>query len=464
VTATPAEPTLAEKTRAEQALASHAATLNYSDLPATTVKAAKTFLLDTLAVGIAGSTVPESDLLLETACQWSGAGHTTVWGRRVKLDPRQAVLMNAYQIHCQEFDCLHETAVVHAMATLLPVLVAQAQVGPAVDGRAFLTAMVAGIDVASTLGLAAKQGMTFFRPATAGGFGAVAGLARLRGMTAAQTLAAMGHQLAQASGTMQGHTEGSALLPLQIAHNARAAWQACDLAQAGFPSLANPLTGPFGYLPMFERDHNIDALISSLRQRWLIEEFSHKPFPSGRAAHGGIEGLMALRQKHGFVASQVASLTVSGPQLINRLVNRPLVNNPTPSYARLCMPFILAKVLQHGQLDPTHYRGQALTDPITHALANKIHMETDNNPDPNTFSPQTVTVELTNGEVLTIRLESLLASPTRPLSPEAALVKFQRCWEMAAEKLPDSQRLQGNLASLEDLEDVKVLINDLSPA
>ena len=448
---------------AEQALADHTATLQYSDLPTSAVSAAKTFLLDTLGVGVAGSTVPESDLLLETACQWSASGNASIWGRRVKLDARQAVFMNAYQIHCQEFDCLHETAVVHAMATLLPVLVAQAQVGKAVDGRTFLTSMIAGIDVASTLGLAAKQGMTFFRPATAGGFGAVTALARLRGMTATETLWAMGHQLAQASGTMQGHTEGSALLPLQIAHNARAAWQACDLAQARFPSLQKPLTGPYGYLQMFERDHDIEGLLSTLRQQWRIEQFSHKPFPSGRAAHGGIEGLMTLRHRHGFAVNQIENVTVSGPPLINRLVNRPMIPNLTPSYARLCMPFILAKVLQHGELDPTHYRDHALNDPMTHALARKVTMVTDDNPDPNTFSPQTVTVKLTSGETFSIRLESILASPARPLSPQAALTKFQRCWEMAADKLPKSQRLRDHITNLESLQDVKVLLNDLSP-
>jgi 2-methylcitrate dehydratase PrpD len=84
------------------------------------------------------------------------------------------VLLNAYQIHCQEFDCLHEGAVLHAMATLLPVLLAEAQLRGDVSGKAFLAAVAAGVDVACTIGLASKQGLRFFRPATSGGFGAVA--------------------------------------------------------------------------------------------------------------------------------------------------------------------------------------------------------------------------------------------------------------------------------------------------
>src|SRR6476661_1899209 len=201
-------------------LAAHAAGLRFSDIPPEAVAKAKVFILDTLGVGIAGGSVPEAAPLLATARGWGEGSAVSVWGTRARLAPGAAALVNAFQVHCQEYDNLHEGAVLHAMATLLPVLLAEAELRRDVTGEALVTAVVAGVDVACSLGLAARQGWRFFRPATSGGFGAVAGLARLRGFDTARTLAAFGMQLGQASGTMQAHTEGSPLLPLQIGFNA----------------------------------------------------------------------------------------------------------------------------------------------------------------------------------------------------------------------------------------------------
>ena len=444
-------------------LAQHAAGVRYEQLSPQAIANAKIFLLDTLGVGISGGSTPEIAPLLSAVSRWGVGEETSLWGRRKKLTPTQAVLVNAYQVHCQEFDCLHEGAVLHAMATLLPVLLAEAEVRGPVTGRALLTALAAGVDAACTIGMASKLGLRFFRPAASGGFGAVAGLANLRGFDAATTLAAFGHQLAQVSGTMQAHTEGSVVLPLQIGVNARAALQSCDLAQAGFPSLQTPLTGRFGYLPMFETEWDLESAMQDLGERWRLTELSHKPYPSGRATHGGIEGLSVLRDQAGFEAADVAEIVVRGPSLLNHLVNRPAQQTPTPNYARLCMPFVLAKVLQHGALDPMHFRGEALSDPDTYALSLKVRMEKDDNPNPNALVPQQITVVLHNGKTLQHSIDAMLASPTRPLNREAQLTKFMRCWSLSPEPMGSPQPLIELIDRLEQCQDVSQLIAQLVP-
>ena len=443
-------------------LARHASSLTYAALTPQALERAKVFLLDTLGVGIAGGSTPEIQPLLEAVRGWGEGAEVAVWGTNLKLPRGQAVLVNAYQIHCQEYDCLHEGAVLHAMATLLPVLLAEAQVRGGVTGKALLTALAAGVDIACTIGLASNLGLRFFRPATSGGFGAVAGLANLRGFDADTTLAAFGHQLAQVSGTMQAHTEGSVVLPLQIGLNARAALQSCDLAQAGFPSLQSPLTGKFGYLTMFETDWDLGRAMVGLGQQSKIAELSHKPYPSGRATHGGIEGVTVLREQAKFSMQDVAEILVLGPPLINHLVNRPPVQNPTPNYARLCMPFVLAKVLQYGVLDAMHFRGDALSDAQTYALACKVVMQVDDNPNPNALGPQVVRVRLTDGTVLEHHIDAMLASPSRPLSEQARVIKFDRCWQLAAQPMRGSQPLRDVVAALENCLEIGDLVQHLA--
>lgn len=441
-------------------LAAHAAGLRYTDLPPKAVAKAKVFILDTLGVGIAGGSVPEAAPLATAARGWGAGDAVAVWGTRGRLPPGAAALVNAFQIHCQEYDNLHEGAVLHAMATLLPVLLAEAELRGGVSGKDLITAVVAGVDVACSLGLAARQGWRFFRPATSGGFGAVAGLARLRGFDAAQTLAAFGIQLGQASGTMQAHTEGSPLLPLQIGFNARAAIQSCDLVAAGFPGLDAPFEGRFGYLPLFEGAWDCSGVLDELGRVWRITELSHKPFPSGRATHGGVDALIALRAAHGFGPDDVASITVAAPPLINQLVNRPALPAPSAAYARLCLPFVLAKLLQHGRIDLGQFRGAALADPVTYALAQRVTVTRVEDRNPNALLPQQVEVRLQDGQLLSHRVEVMLAAPGRPLSQDAHLAKFRACWAHAAEPLdqagPDA--MIGLVDGLETLPDVGALL------
>jgi len=420
--------------------AAHAIATRFDDLPKAAVERAKVFILDSLGVGIAGSSVPPAEALLAMAARWGDRRDVPAWGHAARLPAAGAAFLNAWQMHNQEFDCLHEGAVVHAMASVLPAALAIAETHAPISGRELIVAVAVGCDVAATLGLAARAGMRFFRPATAGGFGAVAAVGRLLGLDNAALQRAFAFQLAQASGTMQAHLEGSAILPMQVGLNARAALTACELATLDLTPPRAVFEGPFGYLELFESTWDIAPLLDELGQRWRIAEFSHKPYPAGRATHGGIEGVAALRVQAGFEPTEVQGVHISAPPLIVRLVGRPDLAAPEPSYARLCMAYVVAKMLQHGTLDPTQFRGAALTDPATHALAARVRTESDGNPDPNALTPQSVMVRLADGRALAWRCEAMLASPSRPLGRAAHLDKFRRCWQLAAEPRPPDNR------------------------
>ena len=443
-------------------LAKHATGVQYADLSAHTVNRIATFVADTLSVGMAGSAVTEAQTLHQSLAAHDANPSTTVWGTGQTLSTPNAIMANAFNVHCQEFDCVHEGAVVHAMATLLPVLMAEVEQrhhnARAVTGQELCTAVAAGINVACTLGLAASQAMQFFRPATAGGFGAVAALARLRNYSAAQLVSAWGFQLAQTSGTMQGHREGSPVLPLQVSFNARAAWQACELANSGLASLSAPITGSNGYLAMFEVESAIPPLVDTLGHVWRIDEFSHKPYPSGRATHAGIEALIQLMHQHALSAEQIQAVHVVGPSLISRLVNRPALASPSPNYARLCMPYVLAKVMQHGQLLPDHYSQAQLNDPASFELAQRVSMTVDDNPDPNAFTPVTVRVALIDGTEHELVIDHMLASPKRPLSEQQCADKFNQCCALAPVSPKQPQTLFNDIMAIDAAADVASLI------
>ncbi len=453
-------------------LADHALAVRLCDLPAAAVERAKVFVLDTLGVGIAGASAEGSHLLGNVVAGWGcptgtgmgtanakGAPLVPLWGRAMWLPPLAGVFLNAWQVHNQEYDGLHEGAVVHAMAAVLPTALAAAELVGGATGGELIAAVAAGVDIAAGLGIASRAGFRFFRPATAGGFGAVAATGRLLGLDAAALRRAFAWQLAQASGTMQAHVEGSPILPAQLAFNARAALQSCELARLPFTAAEGVFEGAYGYLPLFEGDYALEPVLERLGHDWRIAEFSHKPFPAGRATHGGIEGVMQLQRQHGFSAADVAAVEVSAPPLIVRLVGRPSRPEAGASYLRLCMPFAIAKVLLNGRLDLSDFRGRALADATTHEIAGRVSVVPDGNPDPNALAPQHVVVRLHDGTEHEWACATMLASPMRPLTREQHLAKFARCLEFAATPLPrgTEERLIEAVDGLETLADIRLL-------
>jgi 2-methylcitrate dehydratase PrpD len=450
---------------AAERFAAHVAGTQLKDIPPAAIAQAKIFILDTLGVGIAGSSAYGAAELLQASLLWGDGAQASVWGRKDRVPAPAAALLNAFQVHCQEYDCVCEPAVLHPMAALLPAALAYAERQGGISGADLLTAVAVGVDIAAGLGIASTQGLRFFRPATAGGFGAAAAVARLAGMDAETIVNVFGIQYAQTSGTMQAHREASAVLPMQVGFNARAALMACDIAATGLTGPRGSIDGPYGYLPLMEGGFDLQPVLDGFGRDWRVAQLSHKPFPAGRATHGAIEGVQVLSSAYGFAPDDIASIDVTVPPLTARLIDRPDIPNPMQNYARLCTAFVVAKVLRHGTLDLAHLRGEALTDPETHRLAAMVHVHPDSNPDPNALAPQDVQVTLHDGRVLNWHCEAMLANPVRPLSRAAHLAKFRRCWQFAAEPLTDAaaDALIGMVDGLEDLADVRSLIRLLVP-
>jgi len=448
---------------ASERFARHAIATRYEDLAEGAVLQAKTFILDTLGVGIAGSSAAGAGELLRVSTGWGEAAQACVWGRRKRVPAPTAAFLNGFQTHCQEYDCLHEKAVLHAMATLLPAAIAYAERAGGIPGRDLIAAVVVGIDVAAGLGIAAREGLKFFRPATSGGFGATAAVARLARFDPDTLCNAFGIQYGQTSGTMQPHVEGSIVLPMQIGFNARAALQSCDIAAIGLRGPRDVFEGQFGYMRLYEGSWDLQPAWDSLGRTRRISELSHKPYPAGRATHGGIEGIMTLRQQRPFTADDVATVNVIGPQLFKLLCGRPDIPSPSANYARLCMAFIAAKVLLHGNIDLAHYRGAELTDPATHELAKRVVVTCDDNPDPNALVPQEVVITLMDATVLRWRYPAMLADPSHRLTREQHLKKFRRCLDFAQVPLAagDGNSLIDRVDRLEQLSDVRALMEPL---
>jgi 2-methylcitrate dehydratase PrpD len=410
---------------ASERFAAHALGVNARALDAETLSALGNFTRDTLAVGVGGAAAPYAQSARRAALGWTSPGRARLWGGGGAIGSAQAAFINAFQAHCQEFDCVLEAAVLHPMTVVAPVLFAEAD-AQGLSGETFAAACVAGVDVAGSLGIAATTQIKFFRPATCGLFGAVAALCRARSLSQAQTVDAFGYALAFASGTMQAHVEGTPALAVQVAHAAQSAFQAVDLAQAGLPGPKGAIDGPFGYLTLFETGFDLERAWPSLQPGARLRAVSWKPHPTGRAAHGGIEMALALHAE-GVQPETVRSLHFAVTPLIHHLVGRPIVAPLEVNYARLCLPYCAAAALRFGAVSLSHFTPALLNDPETHALAKRVTVAVEANPDAAAFTPQSLTVDLVDGAQRSLRIDALLGTPARPLSSAQQAGKLRDC-------------------------------------
>ncbi|MEM0990050.1 MAG: MmgE/PrpD family protein [Pseudomonadota bacterium] len=445
--------------------AAHVAGTRLADMPDSAIAAAKVLILDTLAVGIGGSAGPMAAELGQAAASMGQGAEARVWGTGQPLPAAGAALVNAYQAHCQEYDSVHEGAVAHVMTAILAASLAgaerQGQNGTRVSGAQLLEAAILGTDVGACLGIAAGGGLRFFRPGTAGGWGAAAALGKLMGLDAGQMVQAFSIQYGQMCGTMQAHTEGSGLLAMQMGFNARNAVTACDLAAAGFTGPENVLTGPFGYYTLFEDGGDPEGVAETLGQIWRVEEVALKPFPSGRATHGILDGALGLQRAHGFRAADVVAVRLSVPPLIEHLVGRPPKTEMAINYARLCARYVLAAAL-HGQgvaiadFTDAAYRRAAVQD-----LAGCVTMEVRSGDDPNALVPIGLEIALHDGRSLTAQVTDVYGAPQNPMSPDARVQKVRQMAALANPPLAEAPatRLIELVDHLEDVADVRTLVD-----
>ncbi|MFT3754366.1 MAG: MmgE/PrpD family protein [Pseudoxanthomonas sp.] len=455
--------------RLTEALLQHARTLCYQDLSPEALAATRCFVMDSLAVGLSGSgpQVPLTAVVKQSIAAYGAGNAARAWVTGEALPAASAAMVNGYQIHNQEFDCVHMPAVVHPMAVIMAALLAAAErranvEGVVVDGKVLIASLNVAVDVATMLGISARAPMRFFRPSMCGALGAAAGIARMHGTDEELQRRAIGLTYGHLSGTMQAHLEGSPALALQVALNARAVLSCWELARNGFPAPRDVLEGPFGYLPLIEGEFDTGPVLQALAtHQSQILEVSHKVFPTGGAAHAAQDMLMELRQQHALQLEDVVTIEVQAPPLVRRLVGREYHAGMETSYARLCLPFLLGTVLLDGKVGLSAYAPEKLADPRLAAFAANVRLMPNDREDPNALVPQSMTVTLRDGRVLRNHRDAAIGSPQRPLSRAMQLEKLHHCLDHAARPFDAARRneLISHLDHLQDIDDVRRLVN-----
>lgn len=382
-----------------------------------TLKTAQMLLTDTLHVGYAGASNHFSFELGECLRE-ENKGQIPILGREYCLNRSHAALLNGFNIHCLEWDCVHEGAVVHALSTIVAALISEChKLEIALNDERALKALIIGVEFACRLGLASKGRMRFFRPANAGLFGAILALSKLNDFTQHDCLSAFGIGYAQMSGNMQAHVEGSIALPLQIGFAARAAINSIDLAVHGLRGANSFLTGDFGYFALFEVG-DASMMLHDWGTEWQIEQISIKPWPCGRASHATLQAISEFKD------FEIRKITVRVPPLVNRLINRKMHSKMETAYARLCLPFLCGLMFRDGIIDPREFVQSNFENKYFAQKASILEIQLDDNQNQNALSPQHFEI-ITKSSKENLIINEALGSPTNPMSENQKEQKYK---------------------------------------
>ncbi|MGH7265336.1 MAG: MmgE/PrpD family protein, partial [Candidatus Rokuibacteriota bacterium] len=132
-----------------------AAATRYEDLPKPALEMARLAVLDWWGVTVAGADEPVARRLAEVTPPEGGPA--SVLGTRATASPLTAALLNGTASHALDYDDVSLALPGHLSAPIVPGLLAAAE-ARRLGGRALLTALVVGVEVASRAARALAPG------------------------------------------------------------------------------------------------------------------------------------------------------------------------------------------------------------------------------------------------------------------------------------------------------------------
>ena len=401
--------------------------VKYESLPAAAIDMAKQVMLDGIAVMLAGATEPLGlgRIVTQYVKDSGGNPQASVIAGGFKTSMLNAAFANGTMAHALDFDNTWYP-LNHPTSPTLPAILAIAE-HHNLNGCKIIESIVAAFEVQGRMRLAAtglETGSGFHKPGTTGQFGAVTAAARMLDLDRPQMLMAFGIAGSRA-GSMSINT-GTMTKSSHSGHAARMGVECAVLAKMGFTGSAD-VFGPKGFFDTF--------LFGKAEPHLLIENFGEpfrmvdpgvgfKKHPSNYFTHRPIDAALALREAHGIKPEHIAKVEVVFPRF--EYVNRPQPD--TGLDGKFSVQYTTAAALLDGEITVDTFNNERRFAPDVVALLPKITLRFDDNI-PNDFDLMHVnmTVTLTDGRVLTRRVDKLSGWIGSPLTREQRLKKFHAC-------------------------------------
>ncbi len=445
-------------------LAESAVATSFDDLPDATVRATREFIVDALAVAVAGSSAPGVDAAVELARENGGTAQASVLVFGHRLPATAATMVNATMMQARDFDAVYEPGVLLPYAPVLAASLATAELTRA-SGASLLNAVVLGADLTCRLGRAVTKGLGWSRTATLGVFGAAMAAARLLELSRDQMISALGLALSQSSGNIQTVIDGSLAKRYQAGFAAEAGVKSALLAARGVTGPGNVFEGRCGFFALYEGgSYHRDRIVADLGKDFEGVNASIKPYPCARELHGAIAAALELYAQ-GVRADDIRAVSVRLPPNAFALAGKPFPRTgAAPPAAIGNAAYGVAVALQRGAVTLDDFEPAALSRPAVLALIERIEVIEDASSNARTLVPQTVAVVLRDGRTLEATCSVMPGAPERPVTDEQRRAKVAACFRYTARPLRHDavEALERSVGALEHCDNVGALLDAIT--
>jgi 2-methylcitrate dehydratase PrpD len=443
-----------------EALAQFIQAKAWQDFPPEAVEKAKKALADTFAVILAGAASEVAPPLMRYVEQASDSGASPILGSGRTASPEMAALVNGTFGHALDFDDVLSMMPAHPSAVILPALIADREAG-ALSGRALIEAYVMGVEVGGKIGQAITVGhyhRGFHGTGTLAIFSALAALAKRHALDVPTTQRTFGIASSLASGLQRNF--GTMTKPLHAGWASRSALAALNLARSGFTAALDVLEAPAGFFAAYGvEESQPETAVAHLGNPWVIADpgLALKQFPCCYASHRGMDGVLQLRQRLGFNATDLVRLECRMPPGGMRVLIYPRPN--TGLEGKFSLQYGLAAGILDGHYTLWSFTDEAVNRAPIRDLLERVSVREDPHCAGDDALLETrssgsrgfveVEVTLLDGRHEAVRVDQAPGHPSRELTWEDIAAKFTDC---AAQACLDPARTKSALGLLQRLE------------
>jgi 2-methylcitrate dehydratase PrpD len=356
----------------------------------------------------------------------------------------------------------HRATLTHIMPEILPPALAIAE-RDNLSGRELLTAIIAGCEVATRIGIGLdypvfrKKG--WHGPGVLGPFGSAAATGRLLGFDAETMARAFGLAGSQAAGTFAAW--GTPTVKFHQCRGALSGLMAALLAQQKFVATREFLTAPDGGLyNTYAEGGRIDLALGELGSRWEMDQLSLRPWPAATNIQSPVTAMFDLIEQHDIAPDAVKQVRLAMGKVPFDM-HGGFATYKAKFEALLSAHYAVAVILHDRALTLAQYEPARYDDPVLRRFAaEKVVVRHD---PALSASDSTAEIEMIDGKLYATRCTRPRGVPENPLSRAQLEEKF-RIYGSA--RMPASQlaSIVASISRLEELPSARVLIDALRTA
>jgi 2-methylcitrate dehydratase PrpD len=386
-------------------------------------------LVDTLGAIVHGAAQPWSRAVIAHALETGGEGPGSIIGGDRPTTPAMAALANGASAHAFELDDVHEEAISHPGAVVVPAALALAEQLDS-SGTDLLEAIVIGYEAMGRAGIAvgpASHMLGGFHPTSMSGvFGSSAAAGRLLGFDGEALNHAFGIAASLASGTMEFAASGGMAKRIHAGRAAEGGLMAALLASRGFEGAGDGLAGRYGFCRVFTDEPRVELLTDRLGERWMTDEITVKPYAACSDIHPMIQAARELCAEHALTTADIVRIDAVGPT--KAAEQNSIDGTVSVMAAQYSAEFNIAAAILADPGDPATYSPDRIADPALAELQAKVRTVTAHPGYDATYAWKMgggVRIELADGRVLERHVHGQWGSMHDPLSRDELDRKFR---------------------------------------